>query len=186
MKADQKISIDTFKIVTRAVAESKSLEVMAEHLCQLLVAALEIKGCTIFVMNPSTTELEILGSFGLSAEFLSKGPVLSDTNIKVVFDGKPMIVPDANQDERLQYPLQTQKEGISAVLSIPIIFLSQTIGFLRLYHSQKWNPSEKDIDSLLVLAEVIGLALRYTVLLNAARSFEEILRDLPMGVNGSV
>ena len=180
MKADAKINIETFKIVTKAIAESDNLELMANHLSQLLVAALEIKGCTIFVINPSTKELEILASFGLSSSYLSKGPIMADKSIGCTVREQPVIIRDVKGDERLQYPAEAQKEGIAAILSVPIILLGEIIGCLRLYHFQKWDISEKDVDSLLVLAEIIGLAMRYTSLLNAAQTFHDVLRNLPV------
>ena len=66
MVVEEKIDIDIFKVVFRAIAKSDNLEIMANHLTQLLVAALEIKGCTLFALNSETEELEVLASFGLS------------------------------------------------------------------------------------------------------------------------
>ena len=72
MSAEEKIDIDLFKVVFRAIAQSDNLEIMANHLTQLLVAALEIKGCTIFALNVELDELEVLASFGLSMDYVQK------------------------------------------------------------------------------------------------------------------
>ena len=42
MPVKEKIDIDLFKVVFRAMAQSDDLEIMTNHLTQLLVAALEI------------------------------------------------------------------------------------------------------------------------------------------------
>ncbi len=39
MSVEEKIDIEIFKVVFRAIAESDNLEIMANHLTQLLVAA---------------------------------------------------------------------------------------------------------------------------------------------------
>ncbi|MDH4012008.1 MAG: GAF domain-containing protein, partial [Desulfobacterales bacterium] len=65
MVAEDRINMDIYKVVTRAIAASDNLEDMATQLTQLLVGALGIKGSTIFVLNPDTEELEALASFGL-------------------------------------------------------------------------------------------------------------------------
>jgi hypothetical protein len=62
MGTKEKIDIDIFKIVNRAISQSDSLDIMATHLSQLLVGALELKGCTIFALNLETEELEALGA----------------------------------------------------------------------------------------------------------------------------
>jgi signal transduction protein with GAF and PtsI domain len=178
MSAEEKIDIDLFKVVFRAIAQSDNLEIMANHLTQLLVAALEIKGCTIFALNPESNELEDLASFGLSMGYLEKGPVLSDKSIAETFKGKPVVIPDVNNTNRLQYPQDAKVEGIGAIVSVPIKFYGRVIGNLRLYHHEVWDISDRDVDSLLVLAENIGLAMTYTRVLKALKIIRYTVDDI--------
>jgi signal transduction protein with GAF and PtsI domain len=178
MSAEAKINIETFKAVTKAIARSRNLDIMTNHLTQLLVAALDIKGCAIYFLNPETRELEMLASFGLSTNYLTKGPILADKSIGSDLVGEPVIIPDINKDARLQYPEEAKKEGIAAILTVPIVFLNDVIGALRLYHHEVWNPSEQDLDSLHLLAENVGLAMTYTRLVNAIDSIVEVTRQV--------
>ncbi len=178
MSVEEKIDIDIFKVVFRAIAESDSLEIMTNHLTQLLVAALDIKGCTLFALNQESEELEVLASFGLSMKYLHKGPLLTGKSIGATLKKKPIVIRDVNKTDLLQYPDDAKNEGIGAIISIPIIFNSNAIGALRLYHHDAWEISEKDIDSLLVLAENIGLAMTYTRLLNAIQTIRYTVDDM--------
>ena len=178
MSAQEKIDIDLFKVVFRAIAQSDNLEIMANHLTQLLVAALEIKGCTIFALNPESNELEDLASFGLSMSYLEKGPVLTDKSISDTFKGKPIVIPDINTTDRLQYPQDAKAEGIGAIVSVPIKLYGRVIGALRLYQHDVWDISDRDVDSLLVLSENIGLAMTYTRLLNALKTIRYTVDDI--------
>ena len=181
MNREDRIDVEIFKTVSKAIAASDNLEIMTHHLSQLLVAALEIKGCNIFVLNPVTKELERLASFGLSAAYLSKGPVFSDKSISSALDCTPVIIRDVTTDDRLQYPKEAQEEGIAAMLSIPIRSAGDTLGVLRLYHHEVWDISEQDCESLLILAEQIGLSLQYTRLLNAVQTISEAIEGLNLG-----
>ena len=178
MSAEEKIDIDLFKVVFRAIAQSDNLDIMANHLTQLLVAALEIKGCTIFALNTESNELENLASFGLSMDYLEKGPVLSDKSIAETFKGKSVVIPDVSNSDRLQYPRDAVEEGIGAIVSVPINFYGKVIGALRLYHRTTWEISERDVDSLLVLAENIGLAMTYTRVLKALKTIRYTVDDI--------
>jgi len=178
MRAEEKIDIDLFKVVFRAIAQSDNLEIMANHLTQLLVAALEIKGCTIFALNPELDELEVLASFGMSMSYLQKGPILSDKSIADTFKGKPIVIPDANNTDRLQYPQDAKQEGIGAIVSVPIDFNGKVIGAVRLYHNKVWDISDRDVDSLLVLSENIGLAMTYTRVLTALKTIRYTVDDI--------
>lgn len=178
MSSEDRISMDIFKIVTKATAESENLETMTNHLSQLLVGTLGIKGCTIFVLNPVTKELERLASFGLSISYLTKGPVQADKSLGEALKGEPVIVRDVGHSDRVQYPREAQEEGIAAMVSFPITFLRRPIGVLRLYDHKAWDISERDVDSLHLLAEITGLAMGYTRLLNTLQSIDEEVREL--------
>ena len=183
MPVEEIIDIDLFKVVFRAMAQSDDLEIMTNHLTQLLVAALKIKGCTIFAVNPETEELEVLASSGLSMKYLNKGPLFTGKSIGATLKGEPVIIRDVNKTNRLQYPDDAKNEGIGAIISVPITFKNKVIGALRLYHREAWEISETDIDSLLILTQNIGLAMIYTRILNALQAIRSTVDDmLPVGV----
>jgi len=167
MGIEEKIDIELFKVVFKAMAQSDNLEIMANHLTQLLTATMEIKGCTIYALHIETGELEPLASFGLSMRYVNKGPLVANKSISTSLNGSPIVIPDVSNTDLLQYPEDARNEGIAAVVAIPITFYDKIIGSLRLYHHEIWNISEKDIDSLFVLAKNIGLAMAFTRLLKA-------------------
>lgn len=178
MSLEDKITIDVFKVVTRAIAESDNLEIMTQHLAYLLVSALDIKGCTLFVLNPETDELEALASSGLSMDYLHKGPVFSEKSFASSRNGEAVVVADVSQSDMLQYPQEALQEGIAAIVSVPIVFLNRFIGSMRLYHHEIWHVSEGDIDSLKLLGENVGLGLVYNRVLNALREVKNTVDDV--------
>ena len=183
MPENDRITIDVFKAVTRAIAESDNLGLMANHLTQLLTGALGIKGCTLFVLNPTTRELELIASFGLSLTYLNKGPIFLDESLEHLAEGQPMVLGDVTRSAHLQYPRQAAEEGIRAMVTVPINFCGEFIGALRLYHHDAWDISPRDLDSLELLAENVGLAMTYTRLVNVLRSMRELLEELPAAVS---
>jgi signal transduction protein with GAF and PtsI domain len=178
MASQDKIDIDIFKVVNRAIAESDNLDIMASHLSQLLVGALEIKGCTIFITDPQTKELEVLASFGLSMAYMNKGTLMLDKSIVGDLKNEPMVVADVNTSDKLQYPQQAKDEGISAIISVPITFYGRGIGALRLYHAESWHISDRDLDSLTLLADNIGLAMMYARMINVVHSVKETVNEV--------
>lgn len=176
MVSENRINIDIFKSVTRAIAHSEDLDIMANHLAQLLTASLDIKGCAIFVLNGVTEELEILASFGLSAKYLTKGPLSTPKSINETFQGTPVVIADITKASKtLQYPDEARKEGIAAIVSLPILHLNEVVGVLRLYHYEAWKVSDQDLESLQILSGVIGLAMTYTRFHNTVHAIAEIL-----------
>ena len=123
----------------------------------------------------------MLASFGLSPSYLTKGPLLADKSIAMNLEGKPVIIADVSKPSTLQYPEEAKKEGISAVVSIPIAFSREIIGVLRLYHHEVWDLCAEDLDSLQLLAANVGLAMAYTRLLNAVQSISEVTKSVLPG-----
>jgi transcriptional regulator with GAF, ATPase, and Fis domain len=176
MASENRISIDIFKAVTRSVSHSEDLDVMTNHLAQLLTAGLDIKGCAIFVLNAVTEELEILASFGLSAKYLTKGPLNTPKSINETFQGNPVVIADiSKKNKSLQYPEEARKEGIAAIVSLPVVHLGEVVGVLRLYHYEPWKVSDQDLESLQILAGIIGLAMTYTRFHNTVHAIAEVL-----------
>ncbi len=176
MASENRITIDIFKAVTQSIAHSEDLDVMANHLAQLLTTGLDIKGCAIFVLNAITEELEILASFGLSAKYLTKGPLHAPKSINETFQGNPVVISDiSKKNASLQYPEEARKEGIAAIVSLPIIHLEEVVGVLRLYHYEPWKVPDQDLDSLQILSGIIGLAMTYTRFHNTVHAIAEVL-----------
>ena len=178
MNEENKIALSTITVVNQAITESDNLEAMCTQLTQLLVATLEIKGSAIFILNPESQELEIIASFGLSIAYLNKGPVLTNKSIVNSIKGKPVIIQDVNQSEKLQYPENAKAEGIGAIVSLPIKFKGSVIGALRLYHKKVWDLSERDITFLQCLSDQVGLAMTYTRLSNALQIVKEAVSGI--------
>ena len=185
MTTQNKIDINIFKVVTRAIAASDNLSIMADQLTQLLVGAMEIKGCNLFALNTGTRELEVLSSFGLSMEYINKGPLVFDKSIGCIKDKESIVIDNIKESDLLQYPQEALREGIRSIVSVPRVLYGETVGALRLYHSETWEISDQDLDSLMLLAENVGLAMMYTRLLNAMTTIKETVAAVPLdGIPG--
>ena len=183
MTIETKIRMDTFKIVTRAIAFSSDLEVMANQLSLLLTGALEIKACAILVFDHETRSLGRLASYGLNPRYLKKGPLLADKSTAENLEGKSVIVRDVQNDNRIQYPAQAKEEGIASMVSIPIVVSENVLGALRLYHSEIWEISDQDLDSLRLLAVFIGLAMVHVSTVGTIKTIDELIHT---GFTGNV
>ena len=112
--------------------------------------------------------------------YVNKGPILFDKSIGSVQKKESVVIKDILSSDTLQYPEEAKKEGIRAIVSLPILLNDNTIGSLRLYHYETWDISDHDLDSLMILSEVIGLAMMYTRFLNASQIIKETVTALPM------
>ncbi len=161
---DQAINeIQYLKAVTE-VAKALSSTLDAEKVLELIVTRavqiLNVKACSLRLLNPATGRLELTCSHGLSAAYLDKGPVDRDRSIANSMDGEVVSILDASTDTRLQYPEHARQEGIASILSVPVFLKDRVIGVLRLYTSSPRKFSGSEIELAQSMAEFGALALQ--------------------------
>jgi signal transduction protein with GAF and PtsI domain len=140
--------------------------------------ALDVKGCTLFLINRKTDELKIGASYGLSEEYLNKGPISSLKSIAESLKEGPVAIYDVMDDPRIQYPEEAQKEGIVSILSVPITVHDNIIGALRVYTSQPWEFTHEDVNFVQAVAQIAGMAIDWCRLNKGYKSSIEILKTM--------
>ena len=91
-----------------------------------------MKGANIRLKNEDTGTLELVASYGLSEEFLNKGPIDIDKSVLAALEGEAVVIRDARTDERIQYRDAMKKEGIVSVMVLPIQSGDEIIGVMCL------------------------------------------------------
>ena len=154
------INYESLIRITRSISMIRDPEEIVLISVEGVTNALNVKGCTLFLFDKKSDVLSLAGSYGLSKEYLDKGPVSSMRSIaSSLEDGQPVAIYDVNDDPRLQYPEAALKEGIASILSVPMIIGERTTGCLRVYTAEPWEFSLNDVNFVQAVAQVVGMAL---------------------------
>ena len=153
------IHYDTFIRVTKAIAQSRDPEEVVLIATESIKTAFKTKGCAIFLVNNKTRELELAGAFGLSDQYLKKGPIHYMHSIREFLQEEPVAIYDVMDDPRIQYPNEAHEEGIASILGVPIIVHGSPIGVLRVYTSEPWDFTLVDVNLIQAVAVICGMAL---------------------------
>ena len=175
----RKFYLKEFKAISHALSTYGDLNLLLNHLVEGTARTFEAKGCSIMLFDETENQLFTVSSFGISDEYLSKGPLLVDKKYCAFVKGEPLFIEDLSTDSRVHYPEAAKKEGIVSMLSIPILFLKESIGVIRIYNSEKKKYNEEDIDALKVLAEHLGLIIEYNGLKNFLEKVYTAVESLP-------
>ena len=131
------------------------------------------------LLDERDKQLYPVSSYGISEAYLNKGPIFMDDKESAVYLGKPVLVEDMQNDPRVQYPGAAAKEGIVAMLSIPIKGHKTIIGVIRIYHNEPSRLHDEDIETLCVMAENLGLVIENNGLKNFLEGVLASLDNLP-------
>ena len=172
------LNYETFLKVANAISHSKEPEEVALMTVEGIKTALDIKGCALFLLNQATDELKVAASYGLSDEYLNKGPLSALHSIAQSLEDGPVAISNVAEDPRLQYPAEAQKEGIASILSVPIQVNQKTLGALRVYTSDPWEFTLSDVNFVYALAQIAGMAIRLARYSKGLFASIEVLKDM--------
>lgn len=137
-----------------------SLEEVLDLLVRNVTEVMGLKACAIRLFYPSNRTLELVASFGLSEEYIRKGPVDVDSSIAESMKGNIITIYNVADDPRLQYPEAAIEEGIVSLGSIPLTLKERVIGVMRIYTATARNFSEDELNFAEALAEMGAIAIQ--------------------------
>lgn len=122
---DQKIEFETFYNILRDISESLHSGAHVKDVLETLVVKsaqmLNAKGAIIRILNPKTHHLDLGAAYGLSDQYLSKGPAFrKELIMDLCRQNKVVIIRDILNDPFVQYPKEAWQEGIRMMIDAPI------------------------------------------------------------------
>ena len=172
------LNYETLLEVTKAISHSKDPEEVVLMTVESIKTALEVKGCTVFLINRNTNDLEVAASYGLSDEYIDKGPVSALRSIAQSLHDGPVAIYDVSDDPRIQYPEEAIKEGIASILSVPIVASGYLIGALRVYTAEPWEITFEDVNFVQAMAYMAGMAIDMAKHYKGMKDSIELLKTL--------
>jgi len=164
--------------VTSAISGCKDPEEVALLTAEAVKTGFNAKGCSVFLVNRETRELGLAASYGLSDDYLSKGPVRYMQEITEAKDQVPIAIYDVQDDPRIQYPEAAEKEGITSLVGAPIVARNKVVGALRVYTDKPWKADITDITLIQAIAQICGMAMDMCRMYKGYKTSIEILKDL--------
>ncbi len=151
--------LDIFQAVTKTISSTLREYEVLNTVVRMIPAVMRLKAATIRLLDEEGKKLVLAASHGLSARYLSRGPVDTEENIRDALNEKPVAIYDVMTDDRITYKKEAEEEGIKSVLTLPIAAHGKVIGVLRLLTDEHRTFSHDEIDFTVALAEQCGIAI---------------------------
>ena len=179
-KLVRKFYLKQFKAISDAISSYDDLHLLVNHLAEGTTITFEAKGCCIMVLDEREKQLFPLGSFGVSEDYLEKGPLFINEKWSAFVTGEPEIIHDLSDNPAVQYPQQAEEEGIVAMVTVPIVSRTLVIGLYRIYFGEPKHIHDEDVDSLLVLGKLLGLVIENYGMKNFVEGVKTAMGSLPL------
>ncbi len=174
---------DFFKALYEALEKivgSLDHDQVMQRVVESMVQALQVKACSIRILDHRRRKLILGASTGLSTGYIRKGPVLIEASAldREALQGKTLYVENAQSDPRWQYPEKARQENIFSVLVAPLTAEGKAVGVLRIYSGEVRAFDPEEMRFLEAMARISGLALENARLHQSLRTdFEMLVAD---------
>jgi len=153
--AETETLVEISKILTSSLKPQEVFNTIAKTATE----AMKMKGCIVRLMDEKHEKLEAVAAYGLSEDFLRKGPVHVDKGLDDIRTGRPAIVSDVLKDSKLEYPEEAVKEGIRCGLAVPLLVKERIIGSIRVFGAFPHEFDEEEVRFLEALASQAAMAI---------------------------
>ena len=164
---------EAIKVINSSLEPMDLLGRIAEQTAK----ALEVKACSLRLLDRAGLNLLPGASWGLSKGYLRKGKVeVAKSRLdKNALAGETVYVAEASSDERFQYQEAAKGEGIVSVLVAPLKVEDKIIGVMRVYTGEKRGFCESEVEFLIIMANLSAIAIENARLHQALKSDYELL-----------
>ena len=163
---NQQIQLNYFKAIHeigKTINATYELDQILDLIVTRLPAVMNLKAATIRLIEEHKGTLALKAAYGLSREYLARGPLDEELATYYVRQGDPVVIPDATRDIHTIYHKEAEFEGIRGILAVPIFVQEEIIGILRLLSAEIRYFSEADINFAMGVAEQGGIAIQRAI-----------------------
>lgn len=180
-RADAASLLNVSSSVNASLRLSEVLRTIAETAVRITAA----KACSIRLLSRDRNELTPAASYGLSLDYLAKGPLrVADSPLdQEVLAGRTVTILDVRVDPRFRYRDEAAAEGIVSVLCMPLRRGSEVFGVLRVYSQVRHQWSRRERRLLQAFADQASVAIHNARLHeNLRRSYWETVNALARAI----
>jgi len=152
-----------------------ALKVITREACELMAA----KMCSLMLLEDKRQWLELKASYGATEEYINLPALSVEESLLgiVVRRKKPIQLQNVQLSTRYQRVEAARREGLVALLSVPLLYAGQAIGALSVYTGQPYSFSNDEVRTLSALAELSATAIEKARLYERVVDVEEHLRQ---------
>ncbi len=172
------LQLDTLSQVSATVSSNR----LIDDVLQLIVTmTAQLRGstiCSIMLLDESTNELRIGATQSLSEQYRRKPNVKVGQSVsgRAVQERRPIIVADVTREQDFMYRELAQREGLCALLCVPMMLRERAIGVINSYTSKPHVFTTEDVKLLQAIGNQAAIAIDHTTLLEKSFEMQEALQ----------
>jgi len=153
--------LSTLAEVSETLTSPLYLEQVLRLIVEMASRTMEAKTCSLMLIDEETKELVIAAAQSAGEAYLNRPTLKVGDGITgtVAREGKPITVVDVQTDPRYLSREMAAREGLRALLSVPLIVRDRVIGVFNCYKDHPHRFTDAEIKLFTTLANQTALAI---------------------------
>jgi sigma-B regulation protein RsbU (phosphoserine phosphatase) len=131
-------TIDELRLLSetsRLLSSTLDPDAALHNIVRIMAEVMNVKACSLRLLNPAGDELVIKAAHGLSPSYLRKGPVLvaENPNDQAALAGQTITIADMRTDPHVRYGEEARREGLVSSLAVGLVAKGKPLGTLHIY-----------------------------------------------------
>ena len=171
------LQLDTLSQVSETVASNRLIEDIFQLIVAMTAQMMNSKICSIKLLDPPSGELRIVATQSLSEQYRRKPNLKIGQSIsgRALQERRPIIVADVTKEREYMYPEIAKKEGLSSLLSVPMMIRDKAVCVINSYTSVPHAFTHEEVKVMQAIANQAAIAIEHTTLLDKSFEMQEAL-----------
>jgi signal transduction protein with GAF and PtsI domain len=169
--------IEALSKISKAITSDLYLEDILRLIVTVTAEVMQSKICSLMMIDENSKELVVRATQSVSDEYNKKPNIKLGEGIAgmVAQENRPTVVLDVKKDPRYINTRLAEKEGLCALLSVPLSVKGKVIGVINCYTSSPRHFTSTEIALLTTVANEAAIAIEHTELMVKTRIIQEEL-----------
>jgi|WetSurMetagenome_2_1015567.scaffolds.fasta_scaffold22674_2 phosphoserine phosphatase RsbU/P len=131
------------------------------NVVRTMAEVMQVKACSLRLLNPAGEELVIKATWGLSPGYLKKGPVIvaENANDQAALAGRIITIDDMQTNPAVRYRDEAKHEGLISSLAVGLIAMGKPLGTLHIYTSEPHVFDAEEVRLFRIVADQAAMTI---------------------------
>ena len=151
----------------RMLSGAFDLDTVLNNIARTMVEVMEVKACSLRLLDAAGKELIIKATYGLSPAYLKKGPVMvgESENDRLALANQVVHIRDMVTNPHVRYPEEARREGLVSSLAIGLLAGGSPLGILHIYAGEVHDFTDEEVRLFRSVAAQAAAAIQNSRLL---------------------
>jgi sigma-B regulation protein RsbU (phosphoserine phosphatase) len=167
---------------SRLLSSTLDPSAVLDNIVRTLAEVMQVKACSVRLLNPTGEELVMKATWGLSPSYLRKGPVIvaENANDQAALAGQIITIDNMQTNPLVRYRDEARREGLVSSLAVGLLAKGKPLGTLHIYTGEPHTFTAEEVRLFRSVADQAALTINNAQLVQEVVTARQREHELAM------